>query len=120
MYCKQCGLDIGETAFCKGCGTPRQGGQSYNPNQGQMNQQFHGEAKSKIVAGILALLIGGLGIHNFYLGFTGKAIAQLLMSTIGWILIIPPIAAAIWALVEGIQILTGSIRVDARGIPLRD
>lgn len=33
--------------------------------------------KSKIVAGILALLLGGLGIHKFYLGKIGMGILYL-------------------------------------------
>ena len=30
-----------------------------------------------MAAGILALFLGTLGIHNFYLGYTGKALFQL-------------------------------------------
>ena len=37
-------------------------------------------AKSKIAAGILGIILGCFGVHNFYLGFTGKAIAQLLIT----------------------------------------
>ena len=123
MYCGKCGQDVAQSPYCKGCGCATvnnaQGAQQ-QANQQTSQMHPHHEAKSKIAAGLLAILIGGLGIHNFYLGFTGKAVAQLLMSTVGILLIFPPIAAAIWALVEGIQILTGTIRVDARGIPLKD
>lgn len=75
-------------------------------------------AKSKIAAGILGILLGGLGIHNFYLGYTGKAVAQLLISilSIGFLSFV----SAIWGLVEGIMILTGSIAVDGKGVPLKD
>jgi len=148
MFCTHCGIDAGDDAFCKSCGTTIQkeqpGGdfnqQAFNQanfgghgNQNQQsqnnfggqnqfggNQMPHPNAKSKIVAGLLGIFLGGLGIHNFYLGFIGKGVAQLLMSTIGWILIIPPFAAAIWALIEGIMILVGSINKDAQGIPLRE
>ena len=77
-----------------------------------------GQQKSKIAAGLLGILIGALGIHNFYLGYTGKGIAQLLISVLsfGLLAFIP----AIWGLIEGILILTGSINVDANGIPLAD
>jgi TM2 domain-containing membrane protein YozV len=34
--------------------------------------------KSKIVAGILAILLGSLGIHKFYLGKSGQGILMLL------------------------------------------
>ena len=79
---------------------------------------YPAQQKSKLAAGLLGILIGALGIHNFYLGFTGKAIAQLLITVLsfGLLSFIP----AIWGLIEGILILTGSMNVDANGIPLTD
>ncbi len=74
------------------------------------------QPRSKVAAGILGILLGSLGVHNFYLGYTGKAVAQLLITllTCG----IGAAATSIWGLVEGIMILTGSINVDGRGVPL--
>jgi TM2 domain-containing membrane protein YozV len=79
---------------------------------------YNSEQKSKIAAGLLGIFLGSLGIHNFYLGYTGKAVAQLLITvlTLGFGTII----TGIWGLIEGILILTGSINVDGKGIPLRD
>ena len=76
------------------------------------------DQKSKVLAGILAILIGTLGIHNFYLGYTGKAVAQLLITllTCGY----GSIITFVWGVIEGIMILTGSIATDARGVPLKD
>lgn len=34
--------------------------------------------KSKMAAGLLGIFLGSFGVHNFYLGYTGKAVAQLL------------------------------------------
>jgi hypothetical protein len=65
--------------------------------------------KSKLVAGLLQLFVGYLGIGRFYLGHNGIAIAQLL--TCG--------GCGIWALIDGILILIGHVR-DAQGRPLRD
>lgn len=75
-------------------------------------------AKSKVAAGILGILLGSLGVHNFYLGYTGKAIAQLLITLLScgalcWV-------SGIWGLIEGIMILTGSMGTDATGRPLSD
>ncbi|MGP9502037.1 NINE protein [Specibacter sp. AOP5-B1-6] len=79
-----------------------------------------GEQKSKVVAGILGILLGGLGIHNFYLGKTKIALIQLLVSVISVGTLYP--IMGIWGLVEGILILVGhdSFRTDAKGVPLKD
>ena len=70
-------------------------------------------AKDKTVAGLLAILLGGLGIHKFYLGFTGPALVFLLVNTVGlavtWLLLfIPNYVLGVIALVEGIIYLTKS------------
>ena len=39
--------------------------------------------KKKVVAGILALIFGGLGIHKFYLGYTTEGMIHLLIFYIG-------------------------------------
>ena len=45
--------------------------------QAAQQQPGYGYAqKSKIVAGLLGLFLGGLGVHNFYLGYTGKAVGS--------------------------------------------
>ena len=63
----------------------------------------------------MGILLGGLGIHRFYLGYVGIGIAQIAVTivTLG--------VGSIWGLVEGILILTGNgITKDAQGRPLRD
>lgn len=93
---------------------PNQNGQPININ---VNVPPPGYIpKSKVAAGILGILLGSLGIHNFYLGFKGKAIAQLLITllTCGFGAAI----TSIWGLVEGIIILTSSVYYDAYGVPL--
>lgn len=74
------------------------------------------QPRNRLAAGLLAILIGCLGVHNFYLGFTGRAIAQLLMTILSCGIL--AIVSQIWAIVEGIQILTGHTLCDARGVPL--
>lgn len=81
--------------------------------------------RQKLVAGLLGIFLGSLGVHNFYLGFTGKAIAQLLLTLLGWIVLgLGPLIAGIWGLVEGILILCSNYgtqwHIDARGVELRD
>ncbi|MFD2841603.1 TM2 domain-containing protein [Populibacterium corticicola] len=122
-------------------GNPYQSGQPYGgPQQGQPYQQqpygqqgpYGGQQppymqpptgqKSKIVAGILGILLGVFGVHNFYLGNTGKAVAQLLITvvSVGTLAVI----SSIWGLVEGILILVSKPgdpwHRDARGFELQD
>ena len=55
--------------------------------------------KSQTTAIILCALLGGLGIHRFYLGYTLIGIIQLL--TLGGL--------GIWSLIDLIRICTGSL-----------
>jgi len=80
-----------------------------------------GAPKSKLVAGLLGILLGAFGVHRFYLGYNTIAIIQLILGLLGILTCgITTIASAIWGLIDGIMILTGSIRTDAKGQPLAD
>lgn len=107
------------TDFNQQTGYPQQQGYA-QPGYAQTAYPAGGEQKSKIAAGLLGIFLGSLGIHNFYLGFTGKALTQLLVSVLSLGFLSP--IMAIWGLIEGILILTGSqnFRTDAKGVPLRD
>lgn len=90
-----------------------QGQPGYDPN-------FDPQAKSRLAAGLLGILIGSLGIHRFYLGYTGIGLTMLLVSVLSFGFAAPVIA--IWGLVEGILYLTsktGYYAVDSTGRPLR-
>ena len=63
-------------------------------------------ADKKITAGILAILLGGLGIHKFILGYRSAGLIMLLVSILGAILIFPTVVMSIIGLVEGIIYLT--------------
>ena len=104
-YCANCGQPVAEgAAVCTNCGVATASpAPAYKPE----------DQKSKLVAGLLGILLGGLGIHNFYLGYNGKGVAQILLSFCFGV-------GAIWGLIEGIMILCGSINKDAKGVPLKD
>lgn len=78
--------------------------------------------KSKLAAGLLAIFVGTLGIHNFYLGRTGRGTAQLLMTLLSLGLL--AWATWVWAIIEGVLILSAQPGqqpwgVDADGYPLQ-
>jgi len=80
-------------------GQPPYGGQQPygQPPYGQM-PPYPGVGKSRTAYVLLAVFLGELGIHNFYAGYTGKGVAQLLVSVLscGYLAFIP----WIWAIVE--------------------
>ncbi|MBO7680460.1 MAG: TM2 domain-containing protein, partial [Thermoguttaceae bacterium] len=118
-FCRRCGTALNpEQIVCVKCGTgvaaaqnrpgghaargaagPGYGAPGYDGPRG-------GEPKSKLTAGLLALLLGGVGVHKFYMGSWGWGIvfvaAVLLTGGFGGI------ATGICALVEGILYLTMS------------
>ncbi|MFJ6001549.1 TM2 domain-containing protein [Arthrobacter sp. NPDC092385] len=104
-------------------GYQQTGYQQAGYNQGPFRRPY-GPQKSRVIAGVLGILLGSLGIHRFYLGFTTIGIIQILMSTVGaaFTFGLSAVAAGIWGLIEGIMILVGSepFRKDAQGIPLKD
>ena len=77
--------------------------------------------KSKVAAGLLGIFLGCFGAHNFYLGYTGRAVAQLLITLLSFGILAP--VSVLWGFVEGIVILCARPGqplwgVDARGVPL--
>jgi TM2 domain-containing membrane protein YozV len=69
--------------------------------------------RSKVVAGVLQICLGGLGIGRFYTGHVGIAIAQIAVTffTCG--------LGAIWPLIDDILMLVGDSPRDVDGRPLR-
>ena len=120
-FCTACGHEGSDTArFCNGCGqqmpvaapptsssaqtlppTPSQPTYQHPQHQQQHPpgyQQLFRPEKSKSTATVLAWLLGGLGVSDFYLGNIGKGIVKLL--TLG--------GFGIWALIDAIKLLTMS------------
>ena len=133
MYCKNCGTSMEVSqSVCIRCGSSRGNGNSFCPACGQRHERnaencpvcgcgltpaANPDAKSKLAAGLLGILLGSFGAHNFYLGYHGKAWAQLMITvlSLGTLSFI----SSIWGLVEGVLYLAGHYTTDAAGNPLR-
>ena len=106
-YCYRCGSRIKSHSIevCEFCGA------KLNNNIDELNIKI----KNKLLAGLLALFLGGMGIHRFYLGYIKIGIVQLSLWVLGyftggitWVIV------QIWALIESILIFLGKIK-DSEG-----
>ncbi len=75
-------------------------------NIGAMTDWKEMGAEKKLAAGIVAILLGSLGIHKFLLGYTTQGIIMLLISILscGILAVVPSVIG----IVEGIIYLTKS------------
>lgn len=152
VVCVRCGAPKGAgNQFCPCCGNQIQPGAAVCMKCGVDTTQYGAmkSSKSKIVAGLLGLFLGCYGVHNFYLGYTKKAIAQLLLilyaivsifvvafglgfsggdvsdgALIGvmiWYIseFIVIFGVLIWTFVESIMIFCGKIDRDGKGLTLQ-
>lgn len=112
-FCTNCGQQLEETNnFCINCGKKIK-------NKENIELKENSKAnKSKTIAGLLAICIGIFGVHNFYLGYTKKAVAQLLITILSFGTLSQ--ISTIWGIVEGIMIFTGRINKDSDGNSLTD
>lgn len=86
QYCTSCGEIIKKEAeICPECGVRQQ----------SASKDYD---KDRVTAGVLAILLGGLGVHKFYLGETGMGVLYLCFF---WTAI-----PALVGLIEGILYLT--------------
>lgn len=138
MFCKNCGeqYQTDEAVICVKCGTAKGQGSNYCHHCGKpvnpasdvcmscgvaLRNASAYQAKSKVVAGLLGIFLGSFGAHNFYLGYTNKAVLQLVLTIVGMLLSCIGIGVflvagiEIWGLVEGIMILVGKIEKDGKG-----
>lgn len=105
-FCSNCGAKLSEGAdVCLKCGKIIN---TENITSDDLS------TRSKLAAGLLGIFLGAWGIHNFYLGYTSKAVSQIIVT------IITCGIGSLWGFIEGILILAGSIDTDSEGKKLRD
>ena len=76
-----------------------------------------GAPKQWVVALLLAFFLGPFGVHNFYLGYTKKAIIQLVLT----LTVIGIFVSGIWSFIDFIMLImrSGDYATDAEGQPLQ-
>jgi TM2 domain-containing membrane protein YozV len=98
MFCRNCGKEVKEGAFvclscgfkpldgsffCQNCGAPTKLGQEVCLTCGFKLLKYQSTAeKNKIAAGLLAIFLGFLGIHKFYLGYNTQGVILLLITVL--------------------------------------
>ena len=106
MFCSNCGKEIDENAVvCPHCGVA-------TANFNKLSVQ-NSTDREWIIALLLCFFLGGFGAHRFYVGKTGTAICQLVLT----LTVVGAIITAVWALVDLILILTKTFKT-AEGRPL--
>ncbi len=120
-FCKHCGKEIHQDAVvCVHCGCSA----ASNSLVSVVG------AKSRLVAALLQIFLGSLGIGRFYLGYKQIAILQLILGCAGTaagfingltnipfieMLQFASYAAVIWGIVDGVMILINKNFLDADG-----
>ena len=145
VVCIKCGVPAGQgTAYCPFCAAPTDPNAAVCMTCGRATAAVDSSGqKSRMTAGLLGIFLGSFGVHNFYLGYTKKAVLQLCLNLGTWVLNLillpilsfftlgfgavlysvswlPWLAVWIWGLVEGVLLLTGKPNADAKGVPLSD
>ena len=72
----------------------------------QFQSELTSRSRNTGVGICLALLLGGVGAHKFYLKESGAGIVYALLGTVGWALVIPPFVVAILSLVDACKMQT--------------
>lgn len=133
--CTECGrvVRVGDV-YCPACGKFINDGKHKRPADAEATEVQEpvevvspapvSNGHSRVVAALLAFFLGGFGIHNFYLGFTSRAVIQLLLTLVLSLFTCgaSAFAAYVWAFVEGVMILAGAdgYTTDASGERLHD
>jgi TM2 domain-containing membrane protein YozV len=91
-FCRRCGVALNpEQIVCIKCGAGVLPGRNFSGGYGG---SVGGEPKNKLAAGLLAIFLGWIGIHKFYMGNVMPGVVYLLLCWTG----IP----GILGLIEGI------------------
>ena len=122
MYCKNCGSQMDPNqAICVKCGFKKGEGNKFCQNCGKevtpnasvclscgyaiTNNGGDLAGQDKMTVGLVALFLGGLGIHNFMMGETKKGIVKIVADILCGL-------GVLLGLIDAIRIFSGSYKVD--------
>jgi TM2 domain-containing membrane protein YozV len=114
MYCTRCGAKLEDgDKFCPQCGARIESASPVTEPDivaGRSASVAPAGGKSKTAAGLLAIFLGGLGVHKFYLGLVTSGAIMLAIWLFGFFLHVYVLCVAVnvVALVEGVIYLTGT------------
>jgi TM2 domain-containing membrane protein YozV len=95
-FCFACGATIDARAeLCPKCGV-RQPWQAGMPGSSTAGNAVTRTGKTKLAASLLAIFLGWIGVHKFYLGDTGKGVLYLVFFWTGIPAIVGFIEGIIW------------------------
>lgn len=120
MYCRHCGESVDPNqAICVKCGVKVGDGTNFCANCGKtinaaadvclecgyaVKKPDKSNDDNKLMLGIMALLFGGIGIHNFIMGETKKGIMKIILCWTGISLIL--------ALIDAVKIFTDKYEIN--------
>ena len=124
MHCRNCGQDVHpqavacpacgvppllESKYCQACGAATQVAQVGCTRCG-VGLLSHATSEKKLAAGLLALLLNGLGVHKFYLGYTAEGMIMLALTLAAGIATcgLSSVVMTVIGIVEGVLYLTKS------------
>jgi TM2 domain containing protein+B7201 len=81
--CPHCGAPVIKDVFCQKCGNKIPENVEFCPNCGNRNgnvAKYPAARKDRVTTALLALFLGSLGIHYFYLGKSTAGILTIVIS----------------------------------------
>lgn len=116
-YCSECGTEVKNkegAEVCLNCGC-KLNNSKINISNSLKGSNGTGKpiGNSKVVAGISAILLGAIGIHNFYLGYKEKGFIQVAIFLIAIIFFEPLVLVNnVWSIVDAVNIFRGKMKTS--------
>ncbi len=113
-YCPDCGQEVKnkDADVCLSCGVRLRSSKiNINDSLKSVNSTGKPIGNSKIVVGILAIILGAIGIHKFYLGYKEQGFIQLAIFLVALFIFSPAVLVNnIWSIVDAVNIFRGKMR----------